>query len=96
MHALQSIRVPAGAVQRSRDLYDDDAQLAHRGLYPQVGHPVVGRHRIDGMPAQMSRTPPSFDRGGPTLGQDNAYVFGELLKMTNDEIRCLEDQQVLW
>ena len=48
------------------------------------------------MPAHMSRTPPSFEHGGPTLGQDNAYVFGELLNMTGDEIRCLEEQQVLW
>ena len=44
----------------------------------------------------MSWIVPPLDRGGPTLGEDNTYVFGELLKMTNDEIRCLEEQQVLW
>ncbi len=96
MQALQAAGVSAGRVQRSRELYDDDPQLAHRGMFPEIEHPIVGRHRIDGMPAQLSRTPAEFDRGGPTLGHDNEYVFGELLGMTADEMRCLEEQQVLW
>jgi len=94
--ALQAAGVPAGRVQRSRELYDDDPQLAHRGTFPEVEHPVVGRHRIDGMPAVLSRTPAEFRRGGPTLGADNGYVFGGLLGMSDEEIARLAEEQVLW
>lgn len=93
---LQSAGVPAGRVQRSRELFEDDAQLAFRGLYPEVDHPVVGHHRVDGMPALLSRTPATVRRGGPLMGQDNGYVFGELLRMSAEEIAKLEAEQVLW
>ena len=93
---LQAAGVPAGRVQRSRELYDDDPQLAHRGTFPTVDHPVLGPHRIDGMPAQLSRTPAEFRRGGPLLGQDNAYVFGELLGLDAAELARLEEAQVAW
>lgn len=96
METLQAAGVPAGRVNRSRELFDHDPQLAHRGLYPTVEHPVVGRHRIDGMPAQLSRTPATFERPGPLLGEANDYVFGELLAMGTADIRRLEEEQVLW
>jgi crotonobetainyl-CoA:carnitine CoA-transferase CaiB-like acyl-CoA transferase len=93
---LQAAGVPAGRVQRSRELYDDDPQLAHRGTFPTVDHPVLGTHRVDGMPAQLSRTPAEFRSGGPLLGQDNGYVFGELLGLGAAELSRLEEAQVLW
>jgi crotonobetainyl-CoA:carnitine CoA-transferase CaiB-like acyl-CoA transferase len=93
---LQAAGVPAGRVQRSRELFEDEPQLEHRRFYPVLDHPVVGRHRVDGMPAVFSRTPAEFKRGGPLMGEDNDYVFGELLGMPEDEIRRLESEKVLW
>jgi crotonobetainyl-CoA:carnitine CoA-transferase CaiB-like acyl-CoA transferase len=96
MRTLQEAGVPAGRVQRSRELFDDDPQLAHRGLYPRVAHPVVGEHRIDGMPPLMSRSAPEFRRGGPLIGQDNELVFTGLLGMDPEEVALLEEAKVLW
>ncbi len=48
MTALQRAGVPAGRVQRSRQLFDDDPQLRHRGLYPTVSHPLVGNAAFPG------------------------------------------------
>jgi crotonobetainyl-CoA:carnitine CoA-transferase CaiB-like acyl-CoA transferase len=93
---LQAAGVPAGRVQRSRELFEDEPQLKHREFYPVLEHPVVGTHRVDGMPAKLSRTPAQFRRGGPLMGQDNEYVFGQLLGMSVEEIRSLEAEQVLW
>jgi crotonobetainyl-CoA:carnitine CoA-transferase CaiB-like acyl-CoA transferase len=93
---LQAAGVPAGRVQRSRELFEDEPQLRHRDFYPVLDHPVVGTHRVDGMPVAFSRTPAQFKRGGPLLGQDNDYVFGELLGMPLDEVGRLEEEQVLW
>jgi len=94
--ALQAAGVPAGRVQRSRELFEDEPQLAHRDFYPVLEHPVVGTHRVDGMPAKLSRTPAEFKRGGPLMGEDNDYVFGELLGMPLPEVRKLEEAQILW
>ena len=96
MSTLQAVGVPAGRVERSMDLYENDPQLAHRGLYPQVEHAVLGTHRVDGMPVRMSRSQPEYTTGAPLLGQDNARVFGDILGMPADEIARLESEQVLW
>jgi crotonobetainyl-CoA:carnitine CoA-transferase CaiB-like acyl-CoA transferase len=37
----------------------------------------------------MSRTPPQLWRAAPTLGQDNEYVYKELLGITDDEYQQL-------
>jgi len=42
MDALQAVGVPAGAVQRSRDLIERDPQLQHRGMHPEITHPLLG------------------------------------------------------
>ncbi len=93
---LQAAGVPAGRVQRSRELFEDEPQLAHRQFYPVLEHSIVGTHRVDGMPAMLSRTPAEFKRGGPLMGEDNDYVFGELLGMPLAEVRRLEEEQILW
>src|SRR4051812_46149854 len=96
MSALQAAGVAAGRIERSKDLMDNDPQLAHRGLYPRVEHAVLGTHRVDGMPVRMSRSQPEYSTGAPLLGQDNARVFGDILGMSGDEIARLESEQVLW
>ena len=96
MSVLQAAGVPAGRVQKSRELFDDDPQLRHRGLFPTVTHPVTGEHRIDGMPPIMSRSRPEYEQGAPLIGEDNAYVFAELLGLQADEVQRLEDEKVLW
>jgi hypothetical protein len=35
------------------------------------------------------------DRGAPCYGEDNEYVYGELLGMTTPEIKGLADEGVL-
>src|SRR5262249_48716369 len=76
MDALQAAGVPAGAVQRSRDLDQRDPQIRHRGMRPRVTHPLFGEHTVDGVPVRFSRTPAAVKRAGPMLGEANAEVYG--------------------
>jgi crotonobetainyl-CoA:carnitine CoA-transferase CaiB-like acyl-CoA transferase len=96
MDALQSAGVPAGAVQRSRDLVERDPQLDHRGMHPEVSHPLLGTYKMDGVPVRFSRTPPKIRRPGPLLGEANAKVYGDLLGLPSAELAVLTEQQVLW
>ena len=47
---LQAARRPAGAVQNAEDLNEDDPQVAHRGLFFEMDHPVIGPARFEGTP----------------------------------------------
>ncbi len=73
------------------DLEDlnDDAQLAHRGHFHPMEHPVIDGQRYEALGFRLSASPPSFERAGPTLGRDNDYVYGEILGFTAEEIARL-------
>ena len=96
MDALQAAGVPAGAVQRSRDLVERDPQLRHRSMHPEVAHPLLGTHKMDGVPVRFSRTPVASRRPGPLLGEANADVYGGLLGLGETESVRLANEQVLW
>ena len=96
MDALQTAGVPAGAVQRTRDLVERDPQLRHRDMYPEITHPLLGTFKVDGVPVRFSRTPAGVRRPGPLLGEANDEVYGGLLGLGEEEIAALAEAQVLW
>ena len=95
MTALQDAGVPAGAVQRPEDRIENDPNTAAWGLFPEVRHPKMGKVRVDGMPVKLSRTPARIERGGPTLGQHNAQIFGDVLGMDESTIADLTERGVI-
>ena len=95
MESLQGVGVPAGAVQRPEDRIENDPNVREWGLFSEVEHPKMGRVRVDGMPVKLSRTPARIERGGPTLGQHNAQVFGDVLGMDESTIAEMTEQGVI-
>jgi crotonobetainyl-CoA:carnitine CoA-transferase CaiB-like acyl-CoA transferase len=89
MHALQAAGVAAGAVQTAEDTNDHDPQIAGRGLFFDLDHPVIGEARFEGTPIQFSQTVQENWRSAPLLGEDNAYVFKGLLGVGDDEYEAL-------
>lgn len=85
MDHLQGHGVRAGVAQNAEDLNDIDPQIAHRGLFFELDHPVIGPARFEGSPITMSDTSPDNWRSAPLLGEDNDYVFGEILGLSVDE-----------
>ncbi len=92
---LQASGVPATAVQRPGERVDDDPDTAAWGLWPTVKHSEMGDVRVDGLPVHLSRTEWHVERGAPCLGEDNEYVFGELLGVSADELVSLREEGVL-
>ena len=82
---LQEAGVRAGAVQNAQDLNETDPQLAHRGVFFQMDHPVIGEARFEGVPIHFDGMSADNWRSGPLLGEDNEYVFKELLGVADDE-----------
>ncbi len=91
MNLLQGVGVAAGVVKDARELAEDP-QLAARGFFTEALHPVLGKTVFDSTPIRLSRTPAQFGRAAPLLGQDNRYVYQELLGIGDQELsRYIED-----
>jgi crotonobetainyl-CoA:carnitine CoA-transferase CaiB-like acyl-CoA transferase len=82
---LQRAGVPSHRAATPADAFADP-QLAHRGFFAPVEHPLLGTIHVEGPRIILSRTPGSVTRPGPTFGQDNDYVLREILGMDDDAI----------
>jgi len=91
---LQAAGVPAAAVRGPLDPLDDP-HLRARRFYATIDQPVLGRGDYAEPPLHLSDTPIGIRRPAPLLGQDNAYVFGELLGLSSAEIAQLTEEGVL-
>lgn len=96
METLQAVGVPAGALQRSRDLVERDPQLRHRGMHLQIEHPLLGVNPMDGIPTRFSRTPAAVRRHAPLIGEATQDVLDGLLGMPAAEVERLAEERVLW
>ncbi len=95
MAHLQAHGVRAGVVQNPQDLNERDPQLAHRGTFFEMDHPVIGPARFEGFPARMSGQGPDHWRSAPLVGEDNDYVFGQVLGLDEAELAELHQQGVI-
>ena len=91
MGRLQAAGVPAGVVMNEADVYDD-RQLEARGFFQTVANPETGVQRQVGRAWKASRSPGFAFRHAPHLGQDNEYVYREVLGYTAAEYRRFEEQ----
>jgi benzylsuccinate CoA-transferase BbsF subunit len=91
MNTLQEAGVAAGVVQTVEDQYRCDPQLAARHFFEEIEHVVKGKVVATGIPLGLTATPGRSGRAGSAVGQDNHYVFGELLGMNVAEMRKLEE-----
>jgi crotonobetainyl-CoA:carnitine CoA-transferase CaiB-like acyl-CoA transferase len=93
MLALQKAGVPAGVCQTAEDRCDHDPQLSHLAWLTEVTGTKIGRWPVAEVPVKLSESPAfaggRIDRGAPCYGEDNEYVYGELLGMTKREIADL-------
>jgi benzylsuccinate CoA-transferase BbsF subunit len=95
MHELQALGVRAGAVQNAEDVNEHDPQMAHRNVFFELDHPVIGEARFEGVPFAATQFTPDHWRSAPLLGEDNEYVFGTILGLSPDEIADLTERGVI-
>ncbi len=81
-------------VQNASDLAGDP-QLKARGFFVELGHHDSGKTTSDAVPIRLSDTPARYNRAAPFQGQDNNYVYRELLGMSEDEVAELTEQGVI-
>ena len=90
MHRLQGAGIPAGVVLPESEAIRNE-HLAMRDYWQEIEHPEAGTHRHVGRLWQASETPNPLPRHAPLLGQDNEYVYRELLGFSDEEYRRFEE-----
>ena len=84
MRALQQRAIPAGAVMNQADAFADP-HIQSRAFFEEATQQDCGTHLYPGPLYKMSATPLSIRRGPVMLGQDNEYVYRQLLGYTAAE-----------
>src|SRR2546427_3035413 len=99
MLALQRAGVPAGVCQTAGDRCDHDPQLAALSWLTEVTGTKIGRRPLAEVPVKMSESPAYIggrvDRGAPCYGEDNHYGYGELPRMSSQEIKARAAEGVI-
>lgn len=83
MDVMQAAGVPAGLVETTEDMHKDP-QLAYRNHFPRIDHPEIGNYPARDNAFRLSRSQGEVKRS-PCLGEDNEYVYKELLGMSEEE-----------
>jgi len=91
---LQEHGVAAGVVQNASDLANDP-QLRQRDFFIELDHPEMGKTISDAIPVRLSDTPAKYHRAAPTPGQDNDYVYKQLLGMSEEEVIQFREQGII-
>jgi len=82
--ALQDVGVIAGPVQNDADAAACP-QLNERGFFEELPSESYGFRRYPGLIFTMANTPNRLRRVAPDLGQDNDYVYREVLGYSESE-----------
>jgi benzylsuccinate CoA-transferase BbsF subunit len=91
---LQKAGISSGVVQNAADL-SRDPQLVARDFFVQLEHPLLGKTVSDRSPVRFGEDFTVGWKAAPQLGEDNRYVFLELLGLTENELCSYSEKGVI-
>ena len=105
MQKLQQSGIAASMVSQGQDLYES-AHLKSRDFYRDTSYYLAERGKAASewqegsslswtTPARLSETPMEYGHYS-NIGEDNPYVFGQLLGMSENEIARLAEEGVIY
>jgi crotonobetainyl-CoA:carnitine CoA-transferase CaiB-like acyl-CoA transferase len=91
---LQGAGVPAGVVQNAEDLAHDP-HLRAREFFVSLEHPILGETISDSSPIRFTEGSTGDWKAAPSLGEDNRYVYTELLGFTESEVSSYVEKGII-
>ncbi len=91
---LQKAGISSGIVQNAHDIAKDP-HLRARDYFVQLEHPILGKTISDTSPIRFRETRRSSLKPAPLLGEDNRYVFMELLGMSASELSSYIERGII-
>lgn len=95
MEMLQNAGVAAMPSFSAEEILSDPHVRA-RDLVNEIDHPVMGKKVVINPAWKLSETPARIKKASPLLGEHNEKVFGGLLGMCEEEIKALEDEEIIY
>ena len=83
-HRLQGEGIPAGPLLHEAHAYRDP-HLKERDFFVEVTHAETGTHMYPGAAFKMSKVPFEIRKPPVRLGEDNDYVYREVIELSEEE-----------
>jgi benzylsuccinate CoA-transferase BbsF subunit len=96
MEKLQRIGVSAAVVQDVEDQFKRDQQYAATGFLVNMTEPEAGDVVTEGVPIRLSSSPGKVRGPAPLMGEHTNEIARELLGLTDEEIKKLDEEKVLY
>jgi len=95
MNSMQAAGIAAGVVETGEDVMDKDPQLKARNFFKTLEYPGLGKFRTQAGP-HFNLSKYEYDlKLPPLLGEQNEYVFKEILGLPDDEYDTMVKEGVI-
>jgi len=94
LEAMREASVPAGKLFTAKDMVEDPHYEARENVVT-VEDPEIGPFPMQNVVPRLTETPGKVRWAGPALGQHNDEVYGELLKLSEEEQTGLRERGVV-
>lgn len=95
MHLLQRHGVPAGVVCDARDVVENPHHK-ERGFFIELNDHTIGRKRFVGQPWRLTPDNEVCYEPAPLFGEDNLYVYCQVLGIPRAEYQRLVNTQIVY
>jgi crotonobetainyl-CoA:carnitine CoA-transferase CaiB-like acyl-CoA transferase len=96
MEMLQGIEVCAAVVQDVEDQFKNDKQYAATGFLVNLSEPEAGDVVTENVPMRLSETPGKVRGVAPLMGEHTYEIARNLLGLSDEEIKKLDEEKVLY
>jgi benzylsuccinate CoA-transferase BbsF subunit len=96
MEKLQGIGICAAVVQDVEDQFKRDRQYAATGYLVRLNEPEAGEVVTENVPVRLSETPGKVRGLAPLMGEHTHAIARNLLGLSDDEIKKLDEEKVLY
>ena len=96
MEMVQSVDICAAVVQDVEDQFKNDKQYAATGFLVKLTEPEAGDVVTENVPMRMSLTPGRVRGVAPLMGEHTHEIARNLLGLSDDEIKKLDEEKVLY
>lgn len=96
MEMVQSIDVCAAVVQDVEDQFKNDKQYAATGFLVHMTEPEAGDMVTENVPMRLSETPGRVRGVAPLMGEHTYEIAKDLLGLSDEEIKRLDEEKVLY
>ena len=91
LETMAETGVPSGKVFTAKDMIEDEHYAARENVVT-VEDPEIGAFPMQNVVPRLSETPGEIRWTGPTLGQHNDEIYGEVLGLSPEELNALQER----